>query len=1042
MMIKKNEVYVNSDVNENMSSAVNSDINSDVNSEMNDNVNDDINDDMNSNEETQSGTYDDNGSEEYSDSFSDIKSDEKKNVLRERMNYVTYLSNLIKYNELSELESECNYKKFKKILATSMDFDDYKTERRSRISYANNEWFLSKIIVMMLKHCLTPHQAKKRSKYIVSGKMKALINTIILDYYDVVGKNRILINWLIKCKMWGIIDLINKRTPINSNDFSPAVITIKSVTELNKINIYMISDIKTLFRFNKSDFIIEYIKKNLTDITIQLTDTNYMSNISVVKFVCDNNLIPVTKKAIRYYHENHNLLLLNYLIETGSIRISIADIKSIFKPKTRIDIKKNANNAIRRLRVRRRMRRMRYTKNKKINDVKEDILGITKKENFTNNICKYMLTVQALGHKIQIQKNIKSVLFTNGIYGTLIELIKNDTTALNKSFDKYERMQLFEFCIADDNLTNMKILIDKKIIMINELHEKDQYLALSISKSARNITNYMLKDLKVKGVNLTANMIWSRYSIEKSNTKKLYDSLDLMKDLEILSDKYLEYIIHTARSSIIIDKIINNYGYELKKQDIIALKFCKINDFLKFTKNVNYNKKIFIGKLMRQNSLWNLNKNLAFDLFKTLPNKLKLAGEYGLRALEYGNESFFNNIIKHCGDKFYLEILNKKKVNTYSVDGFAFFGGLVKYSKDENIIDIIKNAYSVDEIEKLLMTGDKYTARTKKNRLLIQKLGLQLSTKFIRHFAFDDMNYYYKQNDENFFEQIIKANDGHKNDDMQYKKEIFDILISHPNHFDTLLKIHDNDHDYFKFMTKKIFYEMMIKCYNGLIFLQTFPILFEIFKSTKNIVLTPYIYTIIRYGHSSFGGRRWWNNNSDITFDQFYKLLQLKNQIMIDDYRKIIKLCKPTKGELKKIEKMNIEMIENYVPDNSEISDEIDRFIVFGKNREENPYFDPYNDPYNDYDSLCNETYNVAKEIDQALTDAINGNNDVNNDSNNTDNSEVDSIDSIDDSESGNQRDDIDNVDLDLDLEDDTGRIVDEIMLDIEKEHAMLNNQI
>ncbi len=974
---------------------------------------------------------------------------------RERTNYIRELSNLIKYNECSELESRCNYRKFKEIIESDVtDLSNCKSVTKYEKVYIDNYSFLSKIMTMMFKlyknkFCAKKTQNKKKTntKYIITTKMKAIINTIIVDYYDVVGKNKVLVDWLIKCKMWGIIDLINKRTPINSSDFSSAVITTNNGTELNKINIYITSCTKSLFRFNQSEFIIEFIKKNnmFADAMIPLADTNFMSNYNVIKFVCDENKISTTRKSVRYYHENYNFLLLNFLIENKSIKISTADIKRIFKTK------------VRRIRtaIRRRSRRFRLKGqwNKKI-------LGITKYNNFKNNIDRYIENIYTLGHRIQIKKSTKNMFFSNGMYDTVIYLIKNESKTLEKVFDESERRLLFEYCVIYDNLENMKLLIDKRVLMINELHKKDKYLAQSIAKNAKKITEYMLNELKVKGVNLTARMIWPRYKINQSDVNKIYDNLNLMREIGILSNEFLEYIIYSTKSQNIVDKMINDYGCKITNNNIIALKICKIKNFLKYTKDLNFNKKRFILKLMQQRNSWMSNKNLAFDLFKRLPDKLKLVGKYGLIALKCGNSTFFSKIIKNYGDWIDLETLKKneiKKFNTFSINGFAFFGGLVEYSKDQKIIDTIKRNFTDDEIEKLFMVADRYgyDVFKKKNRILIEKLGIQLSIRFLRHII-DDMNYYYyKENDGFVFDYIIKANDGHNKNDDQYKKEVFDIIISNPICAATLLKIHDNEHNYFKFMTIQNIYKLIMKYFDSDILVLTFPTLYDILKTSSNIdpnVLTPYIYTVIRYGQASFNRKRLWyrrNRNTYITFLQFYNLLQLQSRITRSDYMKIVDLCKPSDDEIRELTELNIIQIDDYVPKDTELSNDITDFIDIGKNREENPYdlHDP-DDEY--YDGVYDERSILIQEIDQALIHAANNGNDsddLNDDIVDDDDDIVDVdnnddiVDIVDDDDVIDDDDDViddeivDDDDENVDDENDRlNHLVDEIMKDIEKE--------
>lgn len=1023
-------------------------------------------DESQANESQNAESEDNDKSEDNIDEF--ITDGYNYNLRRERRNYVKEIGIYIKKNDCTKLESYCNYEKFKQILAyknNNVDASYY--SRRSGKRYINNNNFLSNIIVAILRLYYNERQKKRVSKpsYTINEKTKAVINTIILDYYDAVGKNKIMINWLIKCKMWGIIDFINKITPINNNDFSPKIITLTEVTELNKINIYMTGDIRSLFRFNKPEFVIEFIENEnmFADTQISLEESNFINDTKIIKFMCDENMISTTRKSVRYYHENHNFLLLNFLIENNLINISITDIKSIFKPKK---IRVNKRWAyIGKPRHRRRWRRYKAIgygaiKKRSTGGKNDEILGMTKDSNFKNNIEKYIENVYALGHIIPIQKCTKRLLFSKGMYDVILCLIKKETNTAENMFDRFERRRLFEHCAVNDDLASMKLLIDKKVLMINELHQKDHYLAMSISRNARNITTYMLNELKIKGVNLSPGMIWSRYDL-RHNINRLFENLKFMDDFGILTDTFLKYVINFTRSSSIIDKMIDNFGYEITNKDLDTLKFCKIKDFLRFTKDLKFNKKRFIRKLIKTNYAWKLNKNLSFGLFKTLPNSQKLSSEFGLYALKNGNNTFFYNIMKKFGDSINLELLKKKETKNgkvFSVDGFAFFGGLIDYSKDDNIIQTINKVFTPEEIERLLKLTDKYNNLwCKENRLLIEKLGIQLSIDFLRHIIFDEMHYYYKRSDERFLEQIIKMNDGHKNNNDNYKNEVFDVLISNPTCADTLLKIHDNEHDYLKFMTTQKIYEFIVTCFETRTISQCFPVLLEIIKAviTKKLI-TPYLYTMIRYGHFSLNRRGWWNDGNTIYFDQFCALLRIQNQVTKSDYEKLSEHCNLTDEEKVKLTKIKVNIIDDYVPDNFELSEVITAYIARGKNREENRNLDLDDDDYDDdisygFGNAVPKEKKMENEIDQALINAaITNYNNIDCIGNKPDIADLDEIDDlVDDLDDMDDlvddlAVDVNNLNQDKDDEsmcqsEDLNRIVDEIMNDIEKEELCCN---
>jgi hypothetical protein len=927
-------------------------------------------------------------------------------IRKKRMRFIKNVSHMVRMNEYLELEETCSYRNMKIIHKTKHGFQ---TNSKYMTRYLDNDNFLQKLIsaIMNIYHKYVCVDAKKR-KYIIKYQTKVVINQIILNYHCVVGKNKKLINWLIRCKMWGIIDLINRLTPICSNDFSYRI-ALDNMIELEKINVLTKIGTKNLFMYHKCDQIIQHIKDNnlYTNTFVSLTDTNRIKDIGVIKFLCDENMIAVTRKAIRYYHEKKNFLLLNHLIENNMIKILNADINTIFKPKPK---QKKLRRRVSR-RVSRRVMEFNVSKSPKTQAV---------------DFGKYMELTYARGHNIKINRTTKDILFSNGMYTTILMLINKESCSVE--FDKYEKMLLFKFCTLTDDIETVKSLIDKKILMINEMHQNVKYLAQSIQNNAKNITMYMTNELKIKGIGLTIYMIMPRCGFKCIDD--LFDRLKLMKDVDVLSNDIMKTIIYDKRITktndpVVIHKLIDDYGCVITKDDLFPLKRYKFDDFMKFTENVTYDKKRFIKKCIKYDGLGK-NQNLPFELFKKLPDKNKQVVKFGLYALNLDNHAFFKKLINKFGFCVDLEAFrNAEMIKNpgFKINGFCFLEAVISCSKDsQKTIDEIKRVFTIDEIEKLLSTPS-YGIINNKNYLpLIEKLGLQLSNNFLRGCVKHINDFMYYRNNiysdaENvvyhLIEYIIKTNNGHSCSDSKYMEEVVGILTTCESMKFTniLLKLHDSEHNYLKYISTQIVHRIITNIFRTDRFAIEFNVLFKFITMVHCIdpsVLTPYIYTLINLGHKRYYNPPAWGycqSMNKITLKQFWQLLQLKGQITESDFQDIVKVCGASYGQVEKLKKYPIVFLDNYLPDISELSDDITVFINKRKNGDQVPELDqdPELDQYLELDqdpelyfdmgprNRHNRPITLAEEIDQALFAAAINENDENGQNEDNDHDTMDS---------------------------------------------------
>ena len=876
--------------------------------------------------------------------------------------YFRFVEIIIKNNRIDLLNIQCNKSVIKRL------HDIYKSDiNDANVKYKNGditEYGLRRIIKSnkidkLLNLLFIFYKKHLMKKIVLDPQIRIKIFTLIIDCYDVIGKTKLLINNLIKYNIWPILDLINNITPILTNEIRLKNITENKITELNKIGIILNTNARILFSYNKSDDIIKYIEEeDLYKNKIDINDIRFIKDNNVLKYLCDNKMISLKKKSIKVYHQKCYLFLLTYLIENNLIKESTQNFNHIFKKKK--EKKKEV------IITKKRYRRYRHNyKNRKYN--KNAIC-----KDFKENISKYLNIIKLNNLHIKLNNQIKYCFFINKNYGEFINLINNTDDHNMIYIDKYEKMNLFKYCLKTDNVDMIKILIDKKILLISELHTNKSYITKAIIGLSKKILKYLIKDLKVKCIVKQSSLLYVRYGCSND---KIIDILKIFKEYDVpLDSNLLTYALRRKKSIQLINILINDFDFKLEKKHIKYIKCYPKSKFNKLMKNIKYNKKRLMNSILSSkynNCHWRYSRNLP-----ELSIGLKLLSDLTLKEKEKYVPIFLMNGIINNNLKL-IRIL-KQQYNVYpdfniikkliydkklNMPGIDLLISLISDKTEEEDIKKIKDNFNDDELLNAIFYR-KCTDSSigilceKKSIKFIKKTNIQINIQILIQII-DNINIYHVDNIRMMIYVVSRLIKQHKlfiENNIDFIKKIINILsISFicPN---VILNITNSENNCINYITSANIYLMILfKIYYAMTITDTIEFIAKHFLH----LMTPYIYHILIIGENAC------KNNIDIWYK---KSIAVENLELLCKYQPLIaredyEFYKEKYGDLlSKNTKFNI--IDSYVPLPNEISESIEYYIDISKNNRINDDIDDNN--------IINVAENRAifDEIDQAIIDA------------------------------------------------------------------------
>ena len=843
---------------------------------------------------------------------------------------------------------------FERIKEINMKSKKKKTLKRSKRNFRRSRRIklsAQYLIDIIIKKLFMYYRQNKKNITLV----KTNIFKMLIDYFFVFGKSKIMINNMIQNKMWSMIDLINNITPITYQDINLKIMNEYEIESLNNLGIYFTENMRSLFLYNKAEFIIKYIEDNeLFTKYISFKDLCYVKDSIVLKYLIDNNMISLKKNDIKKYHSKCKLFLVNYLIENNLIDETLNLIKLIFKKDQISKIDKKDKN------INYHRRYMSYRKLKLLNaNYNKNALS----NEFKNYISKYISLVNIIPNI----KCVKNCFMFNKCYNEFIDLIglKEEKSFSLESREQYE---LFNYCAKIDDLDKFKILLDKKIIMITDLHKNIEYMSNGIKYNATKICKYMIDELKIKYINYTETSMWG-WSLNRVSDTEIIKNIRFMHDLGIpLVDTLLTKLLKRRRSVDLILTLINDFGYKINKSHMEYIKCYSFNAFKKLTKNIDYNKKTMILSLLKINlgpNSWRYSRyigaknKIAFNLIAKLNNKEKekLLPKYISNAIITNNFAAAKLLKQKFNiDPDYNLIKTLVKDNKIKQTGCDIINMLISPKTAKKDINNLKKYFDDSEISSLFMYNiDRYSyfLYNKKNIKILKKLKLQIEmSDFLK--LFNNVDMYYESTRETgikiyMFSEIIKLHKLYKDCDEDFFKNLTEEIASEPMGIPLLLKLNDNDHDFIKYITGANINSMLL-------YQLTFKLVTHINIITNNFkhLITPYTYKIICTGLKAckLNQNRWTNVIGTITSNEISQLQLNEKRILEEDYEYLKSIIKP-----KHIMK-NFKIIPMYEPVKDEIPEDLDAYMNININLNMN----------NDDDNM--DDYRILNDIDKALVDA------------------------------------------------------------------------
>jgi len=847
---------------------------------------------------------------------------------------------------------------------------------------------------------------------IIDDQTRQYIHKLVLDYYDTVGKSSFLIGNLIKCGMWGELSLVHVRTPVRLSDIKARNLNEEIRNTLLRKGINFTDDYTYVLRYESIDQLIQYITDNEiykdSYVPIEVLNTNKFTDPKMIQFLCDNDMIDLSKKAINIYHERCCIDLLYYLVSHDIIQVNEPHIKRIFRkkrvPKPKRKSKWNAAKHPRRSRRRRHWFAYRFTPYNR-NATAKTIIPSLK---------LYIALIISRQICISIEKCVKDVLIQNEMYDEIIDIIRLniqlDNGIKRVKFTTRDKMCIFTHLCKNDDIDRLHVLLDNNIITIEELHQKNTYPVDILRNAAKEIGLYVFGVLKVKYTHFDTRGLWG-WRMRSVTIAKILESLRLMKLLDVLVPTSLLTTFLKGKKSIeLVDLLVSEFGMKIQRGHLQYLKHYPISVFNKYSQGINFNKTAFIRNLVRGGSssksksrsrrryTWNHHRQitprsqkLALHLISKIDTKyrLKAAQKYCTMAVISNNPDLCESLKKRYGVDIDMTII-KKSLDTIDTYGIMILNALAPpntQSRADREIDIakIRETFTDDEIYAILskkpsiIDYSKETAKIKsrKDPTILRDLQLQFTparlNDLINTFggvsSHWDYDYRYnlgylsclKEDDRLLVINIIKGDPRYVENDPEYMKELV-LVLFRSFAINVIKSIHTPYNTLGQFLTLKDIYTRMFESlYEG----NTVYAVVEVILKCR-IEFTPFLYDVLMIGcRASMHKRNLWNRQQPITTRCLKKLLEFEQRMTQPAYDKLSEMYEDLHIP-KLFDQHLITLIaeDDYKPSPDEIPDNFDNYLDQANRDRDRRIID------DDSEDAYNEDRAVMADLDKAVKDA------------------------------------------------------------------------
>lgn len=755
-------------------------------------------------------------------------------------NYPKYVMDAFKYKDYDFIKKACNISIFREM--RDSNYQTKHTDKHWGISYYIYYPIinLQKIIKLLLDY----YNKISTSNTDDMIKLRNIIIGISIDYFFIMGKSKSFLDKIIKCELWGILELIHNISPINSSkDITETNINDNCINILIKMNINYTTTCRSLFIFNDYNKIIKYINKY--DTKTILNNIKYIKNTDIYDYLIKNNIISLNKLFIKEYHKECHLQLLIYLVKKQYIISRKKYLEHIFKHPS----------------IRDRHEILWY-----------DFFNTKAKG---NKFRKYIIEYLDILKDNNIYVNVNLPFIKCMLYNKLYDYLTNYLFKTNKkNIPKQLKNILLEHYIKNDNIDIFNSFIDNNIIKIQELHSDEWYIVNIIKNNSYNIGNYVINTLKVKWLTFLPSKLWG-WHIDVATNITILNNIEFMTKYNIYMDKkkIITSMLANGKHSKLIDKLINNYGMVIEKKHLCYMANYSLNKIRGYTQHIKYNKIKYIYSLISQTkieyiALFKQCNNLAIKLIQSTCHNNDIE-KYYTYALIHNNTSLFEKLQQIYDIK--LNIDNIRKIITSKscrINGFV----LLKYLSNDLSIEEITNDLPNDVLISSLLINPIVPQYKTSNITLMKKFKIIPTYDMILYILHQQMNSYSFpsdiQEETKFISELIKFYIEHHPDK---SIEMLELLLKN-NNIQVILNLEMYRNDIINYFTReKLYSELLDVLVNGINSTYIIKLIIIIQENTN--ILTPYIYKIITTGHYAI------NNNPNI---RIFEKLEIPKSVLIE----------------------------------------------------------------------------------------------------------------------------------------------------------------
>lgn len=514
--------------------------------------------------------------------------------------------------------------------------------------------------------------------------VRIAINKLILDYIDVCKPSVFLIKNLIECKMFSLLSYVNVLTPLVN--FNLGELNDLTKRELERYGI-VINNSMRILKYGTLEEFLNVENNYYENGRLKPSLIKKIPNTTVLKYLCDNDKIDVSRKAIKYYHSQAYVKLLIQLIKSKKIKITKADVVRLFsKRKTKQNRRVKRYHNIRRVTM-----------------------------EFKNNIVEYVKLIKDFEFPIN-KLIIKNTFFANRMYTQLVDIISDSKVV--STFISREKRKLFNHIVTLDDLDRFKILLNKKIFSIEELHQKSTHIkqCFNLSPNTWKIAKYMISTLNIR------TNYFHNWFLRTTSSDELLKVFNLIKDSNApLDNNLLTSVIRYKKSTEVIDFLINECGMKITNKHIVLLTYYPLKHFKKYTQGLKFNKNSTIRKCINDAKRSNyyhgdiLCSNIHVILYLMSLNKycIKYCIKYCTMALLTGKTRLYEAIKKKFNVEADLTVVKTvfdtgfalKPYKCYS-DGLEILLSITKGETEQSIKSIVSN---FDAYNLIMFINSKYT---------------------------------------------------------------------------------------------------------------------------------------------------------------------------------------------------------------------------------------------------------------------------------------------------------------------------------------------